>query len=368
MSAGNTLPSIADVAALAGVSTGTVSNVLNRPHVVAAPTRERVDAAIASLGFVRNESARVLGSGSSRALGFVAMDVGNPFFTDIARAVQDVAEASGLVVLLADSRESVEQERANVELFAQQRVRGVVITPAGDVTGALEMLARTGIPAVLVDPAAGGADHCSVATDDLTGGRLAVRHLLDLGHRRVAFVGGPARLHQVADRFRGAAEEVADTAGAVLQRWDTDHLTIAAGRRAGADLLAKPIADRPTGIFAANDLLALGILHELLAAGCAVPGDVAVIGYDDIDLAATGLLPLSTVRQPRAEMGRQAAGLLLEEIGGDPRHRHRQLLFTPEVIVRASTTGTPATATMAPGGVTVAGPPGASGPVAGAGR
>jgi LacI family transcriptional regulator len=332
------LPSIADVAALAGVSTGTVSNVLNRPQLVAVATRERVAAAITQLGFVRNESARVLGSGSSRAIGFVALDVGNPFFIDIARAAGDVVREVGSVVLLADSREDAEHEQANLALFAEQRVRGVLLSPVGAAKPATRLLHRVGIPAVLLDPPDQDAAACSVGTDDVDGGRQAVRHLLERGHRRLLFVGGPARLHQVRDRLAGARAEL--VRGASIRTVATSHLSLAAGLAVAPEVGAMVRGPKPpTAVVAANDLVALGLLHGLVAQGIGVPEQLAVVGYDDIDLAATAVVPLTSIRQPREAMGRRAAELLLDEIDAGPGHRHQQVRFRPELQVRASTGG-----------------------------
>jgi LacI family transcriptional regulator len=242
-------------------------------------------------------------------------------------------------VLLADSREDADHELSNLELFAQQRVRGVLLSPLGSAVAARRLLARVGVPVVLIDPADGDPEVCSVSTDDVDGGRQAVRHLLDRGHRRILFVGGPPTLHQVAARLAGARAEVGSVPDARIDVVPTPHLTMAAGQAAAVAVLAAARSQAATAVFAGNDLVALGVLHGLVAAGCAVPDDLAVVGYDDIELAATAVVPLTSVRQPRDEMGRQAAGLLLDEVDAGAGHVHRQLVFSPELQVRASTGG-----------------------------
>jgi LacI family transcriptional regulator len=331
--------SIKEVAVAAGVSVGTVSNVLNKPHLVAESTRDRVHAAIADLGFVRNESARQLRSGASRAVGLVVIDAGNPFFSDLARGVEDTVQEAGGVVLLGNSAGDAEREKRYLDLFEEQRVRGVLIAPTGDTVPALDSLRRRGIPVVFLDRFPERDDLSSVSVDDVAGGCLAARHLLELGHRRLAFVGGPSTLRQVRDRRQGAEETVRSVDDATLLVISTPALTTAAGRSAAEELVAMPDAQRPTAVFAANDLVALGILAGLTAQGLRVPEDMAIVGYDDIEFAAAAAVPLSSVRQPRAELGRCGAELLFEEIrlreAGLPRQR-RQVRFGCELVVRRS--------------------------------
>ena len=175
--------SIRDVALRAGVSNGTVSNVLNRPERVATPTRQRVEAAIAELGFVRNESARQLRAGRSRAIAYVVLDAGNPFFTDVARGVEHAAREAGLAVYLCNSDEDAGRERDYLELLHEQRVQGILITPVEQDNEYAAELLRSGTPVVLVDRGAQDAAQCSVAVDDVLGGELAVTHLIEAGPR-----------------------------------------------------------------------------------------------------------------------------------------------------------------------------------------
>jgi LacI family transcriptional regulator len=173
--------------------------------------------------------------------------------------------------------------------------------------------------------------------DDVLGGELAARHLIEQGHRRLAFIGGPSRVRQVADRLRGASEEIASVADAepllVLER---PALTIAAGQEAGEQLASLDAETRPKGVFCATDLLAIGVLQALGTAGRRVPEDTAIVGCDDIRFAAAAAVPLSTVRLPREALGAAVAQLLFEEIGSQDGHHHRHLVFRPEFVVRAS--------------------------------
>ena len=322
---------IKEVARHAGVSIGTVSNVLNRPDLVSTATRQRVQQAIAELGYVRNDSARQLRAGRSRQIAIVVLDVANPFFTDVVRGVESAAEDRGMMVVVCNSGESAGRERRHLDLLEEQRVRGVLITPVDDAEDSrLELLARRGTPVVLVDRGSGRRNRCSVAVDDVLGGRLAGDHLVDRGHRRIAFVGGPFSIRQVADRHTGFAAALGDAAELVVV--ETPNLTVASGRAAAGRLAGS--AGRPTAVFCANDLLALGVLQEMIRRGLRVPYDVAIVGYDDIEFAAAAAVPLSSVRQPRERLGRTAAQLLLEEIEDGDRHRHRHVQFLPELVVR----------------------------------
>jgi len=329
--------SIRDVARRAAVSVGTVSNVLNRPELVSAARRESVRRAITELGFVPNESARHLRRGHGRTIGLVVLDVANPFFTDVARGVEDAANAAGLVVILCNSNEDRAREAGYLDVLEEQRVQGVLLTPVDGGAARLARLRERGIPVVLLDQRAPRKEFCSVSVDDRLGGQLAVGHLIDAGHRRIAFVGGPRSLRQVTDRHAGAlaALRAADVPPTALVDVGTPSLNVAGGRDAVARILGMPTARRPTAVFCANDLLALGVLQELTRQRVAVPGRMAIVGYDDIEFASAAAVPLSSVRQPRDQLGRTAAELLVDEVRGAD-HQHRQVVFKPELVVRES--------------------------------
>jgi LacI family transcriptional regulator, galactose operon repressor len=327
---------IRDVAAAASVSVGTVSNVLNAPERVAPGTVARVHAAIEQLGFVRNDAARQLRAGRSRCVGLLVLDVGNPFFTDVARSAERHAAQSNLVVLLGTSDDDPQRERAYLETFDEQRVFGLLISPVGEDLDRVLALHGRGVPVVLVDRDGAGTPFASVAVDDIAGGRLAVGHLCDMGRRRIAYVGGPLTLRQVADRLTGARQAVEDHRGVTLEAIPTSEPSVLAGRAVGESLCTRPLDRRPDAVFCANDLLAIGMLQALTAGGMSVPRDVAVIGYDDIEFARSAAVPLSSIRQPSADIGVTAIDLLVaaaESPDAEPRH----VVFCPELVVRAST-------------------------------
>lgn len=331
--------SVKDVAAAASVSVGTVSNVLNRPDKVAPETVARVQAAIEELGFVRNDAARQLRAGRSRTIGLVVLDARNPFFTDVARGAEDRGAEAGLSVLLANSDEKQDRESTHLSLFEEQRVFGVLITPVAEDMPRLRQLRERGTPVVLVDRESNDPLFPSVSVDDVAGGQVAAEHLLSLGRRRLAFVGGPTSIRQVSDRLEGAQRAVAEVADATLEFIGTPALTVDEGRAAGRRILARDGDARPDAIFAANDLLALGLLQSLVMTGdVAVPGGIALIGYDDIDFSAAAVIPLSSVRQPAQLIGSTGVDLLLQIAdGADDLRAH--VVFQPELVVRASTAG-----------------------------
>ncbi|MFI7642115.1 LacI family DNA-binding transcriptional regulator [Nonomuraea sp. NPDC049400] len=331
------MSSIKEVARLAGVSVGTVSNVLNRPEMVAPDTRLRVRAAIARLGYVRNGSARQLRAGRSRTIGVVALDLANPFFIDVLRGVETAAHDAGLTVMVFNSNKDAEREAGLLETFEEQRPLGVLITPVND-PGEEERLSRLvsrGIPVVRFDSSAPHQHGCAVAVDDMLGGRLAGRHLLERGHRHIAFAGGPFTVRQVRQRHDGLAA-VLGRAGK-LTVIPLPDLTVATGRATGQEIAALPPADRPTAVFCANDLVAIGVLQEMTQRGLRVPDDLAILGYDDIDFAAAAAVPLSSIRQPREQLGHTAALMLLEEANEPDAHEHCQVIFQPDLVARAST-------------------------------
>jgi LacI family transcriptional regulator len=335
--------SIKEVAAHAGVSVGTVSNVLNRPEIVARATRDRVQSAIKTLGFVRNESARQLRAGRSRTIGLVVLDVANPFFTDVARGVEDEAAASGLAVILCNTDERLDKEQRYLEVLEEHRVQGILITPVADADRRLVPLQQRGTPVILVDSKSPSGSQCSVAVDDVLGGEAAMAHLIEVGHERICYVGGPPSLRQVTDRLEGAIRAIEHAGGTAkdLTVIETGALNVAAGQRAGAEIAGLPAGRRPTAAFCANDLVALGLLQEMTRRQIRVPDDLAIVGYDDIEFAAAAAVPLSSVRQPRQELGRMAAQLLLAEALGTGDHQHRQVIFRPELEIRQSSQATP---------------------------
>ena len=326
--------SLRDVAKAAKVSVGTVSNVLNRPEVVAPETLARVQGTIKDLGFVPNGFARHLRSGNSRTLGLIVPDVANPFFTEVARGVEDAASKRDYAVFLCNSDESATKEDRYINVLIEQQVRGVLITPTDVKSDRLDAMRDRGIAVALVDREIKGRKQCSVSVDDVHGGQLGIEYLTGLGHTDIAWVCGPDSIPQVADRGAGVAK-AAKFAGVKVETIRIPLHNTAQGEEAAKKILA--LKTTPTAIFCANDLLALGVMRTLRENKFKIPEQVSVLGYDDIEFAASAAVPLSSISQPAYQMGVTAADLLLNECEEADTHEHQQIRFQPQLVERAST-------------------------------
>lgn len=332
-------PSITDVARRAGVSVGTVSNVLNRPDQVTPATRDRVQAAIDELQFVRNASARQLRAGTIQTVGAIVLDIANPFFTEVARGVEDRLAAEDYTLMLSSSDEDPEREARYLRLFEEHGVQGVMVTPSAGSFDALLAVRDRGTDVVLLDATSPFDDISSVAVDDVRGAALAIEHLVSLGHRRIAFLNGPLSIRQCADRRAGVLQALL-TAGLdperVLVEVTIGSLNADAGEEGIARVLEEHPDDTPTAVFCVNDLAALGALRGLRARDVAVPQGMAVVGYDDVTFAAMLTVPLTSVRQPTHQLGWTAADLLLRQRAEGDRFQHQRVQFQPELVVRGS--------------------------------
>jgi len=331
--------SIRDVAQKAGVSLGTVSNVFNRPDAVAPSTLKKVQKAVADLGFVPNASARTLRAGKTRVLGLVVPDISNPFFTDLSKGVNDAVLAAGYVVILCNTDESSEKEDKYLDVLVAQNVQGVLITPARDSYSNLKAIADRGIGLTLVDRSAIGLEACSVGVDDAQGGALALQHLYELGHRDIMLLTGATNIPQVAEREKGIKAAIADMPASKRPHLTTVRVD-AMSTYGAQEVLEKYLKDKKldfTAIICGNDLVALGAILTLRAKGCDVPTDVSVIGYDDIDFAQSATVPLTSIAQPKYQLGFAAAELAIAECENPGKHTHQRIEFQPQLIVRGST-------------------------------
>jgi len=323
------------VAEMAGVSIGTVSNVLNQPERVGAATRERVESAMASLGFVPSRAAGQLRSRRSGLIGVVVPDVGNPFWASALRGVETVADTAGVSLVVGSTHQDPDRQRQLLRVLESQGVDGLVIAPI-DRANDWAVFERRRYGVVTVERPTPGSRGSWVSLDDVEGARLIVGHLLDLGHRRIALVNGPTRVSWCAQRRRGAVTAVTDRGldprGVILDVVVED-LTVEQGTAAVAPLLD---AHDASAVMCVNDMLALGALLAMQQRHLRVPEDVALAGYDDASFAPALNPPLTTVRQPSFAMGVAAAELLLREGGRRPGDH---VEFRPELVVRASTVG-----------------------------
>lgn len=287
-------------------------------------------------GFIRSAAARQLRGGESRMVGVVLLDIANPFFTEMVRGIEQVLTENGYVLMLCSSNESSEREQHYLRLLAEHRVDGLLITPAAQEVESITDLIGHDIPTVLLDRDRGQHDLCSVTVDDVRGGELAATHLVGLGHESIAFVNGPTKIRQCADRRDGVRRVLRRERRhrpIALHEIPVGALTVEHGKYAAAQFMRA--APRPTAVMCANDLLALGVLRALTENGITVPEDVSVVGYDDVTFASMLSPALTSVRQPKYELGAAAARLLLEEVLGVD-HDHQAIRFEPELVARAS--------------------------------
>lgn len=322
-----------DVALRAGVSSGTVSNVLNRPELVSREMVARVRQAISELGFIPNEAARQLRAGTSKTVAYLVPNVRDSYYTAVAKGADDQALSAGLGLTLANSDETFQRQSIYLDFFEQQRMHSVLITPIGDASEHLARLRSRGSAVVLVDRYQDG--FSSVSVDNVLGGRIAVEHLLELGRRRIAIVGSSSLGSHVADRYAGAARGALEAGvGATVELVDIAKLDVDSGIAVANSLLDRHPADRPDALFAVDDLVAIGIVLTLAAsAGVRVPEDLAIVGYGDIEFARSTPVSLSSIAHPARLMGRRATELALHQ-AADPGRSLSHLLLKPRLVVR----------------------------------
>jgi LacI family transcriptional regulator len=327
---------ISDVARHAGVSSMTVSRVINESARVSPETRRRVEDAIAELGYVPSRLARGLIRKRTGTLAVIVPDVANPFFTLIVRGAEDVARRSGYRVLLCDTRADLELEREVIEELIAHRVEGIVIAPVSDRSKPhLRRLASFGVPFVLVDRTVPGVDCDVVLGDSAAGARRLVEHLLGLGHRRIGLVIESDEVSTARDRHRGYLDAL--TAGGVPA--DAELVVRSTvdpeGGFAGMSRLLE-LVEPPTAVFTVNNLVAVGAIDAARAQGLEVPADLALVCFDDIDYA-TRLYPFLTVMmQPAETFGTLGTQLLLERLDGRASERSRLVVLPAEFVVRRS--------------------------------
>jgi LacI family transcriptional regulator len=330
---------VADVAARAGVSSGTVSNYFHNPARVADATAERIRGAIEELGYVPNDAARSLRRRETKTIGHLAFEVANPYSAEFVHAADREARALGYVALNVSSEGDPQLQTELLDIFARQRVDGVIMTPVGDAAGAAKRLTSQGIPVVFTDSVEGFAS--AVSFDDVAGGRLAGEHLVEIGHRRLAFVGDNPGINIIERRLHGLRGVVEKTPGASLTVIHLDERSISSGRSVGEKLAAMDPRQRPTGIVAVNDLVAVGILNAVYGT-VGVPEEMGIIGFDDIDFASGAVVPLTSVRRPVHALAERAVQMLHRAI----QHRDEPPVISVEMLesslaVRGSTVRSP---------------------------
>ena len=320
-----------DIARLAGVSQATVSNAINRPHLLAEHTRTQVLELMRRAGYVVNNPARALKSGVGQALGVVVLDVTNPFWGEVIQGVESVTGPQQTPLLIGSSNEHAPTERRILESFEAQRVRGILVAPTQANLPLLRRLQAQGTRIVLLDHDDPEESLPSLSLDHAAGAALAAQHLRAAGHLRVALVNGAHQIAWCASRSQGFHAAWGRPHAGGVHELQMQAMTLDQGLQAVPRLLA--LHPRVTAVFCANDMLALGVLKGLAQHGVAVPGDLSVVGYDDMVFAELLAPALTTVRQPARAIGRAAALLLSAPRGaGDGV----QALPAPALVARAS--------------------------------
>lgn len=324
-----------DVARKAAVSTAVVSYVMNGgPRAVSAATRARVQAAVDELGYRPNALARALKLRRTAVLGIVVPDSSNPYFAELARAVEDAAFAQGMTLILGNSAEDPARELAYISTFLNGRVDGILIISSSRSPEVLELLEASGLPVVFVDRAPADTRYSAIEVDNRGGGRLAMDHLLEHGHRKIAVMSGPSPQAEV--RLLGALSAIADRPDVELATTDPVPFTRRASHQAALDLLDR--IDRPSAIFTVADEQAIGVLRAAADLKIRVPEELAVVSFDGIPEAAFTVPGLSTVGQPFTRMAQEAVVLLTELVESD-RNPHREVL--PVELIRRGSCGCP---------------------------
>ena len=334
MSASNV--TIRDVARLASVSPMTVSRVINDSTLVSRDTRRRVEEAISELGYVPSRLARGLSAQRTGTLGVIVPDVANPFFTQIVRSAEEVARRAGYRVLLCDTRADLVIEREVIEEMIAHRVEGIVIAPVSDRSrDHLLRLDKFAVPYVLVDRTVPGIDADAVLGDSAEGAQRLVEHLLSLGHRRIGMIVESSDVSTARDR-RGGYEAALRAAGLPVDPGLVAEGTVdpQGGHEGMQRLLA--LDDPPTAVFTVNNLVALGAIEAVRAAGLEVPDDIALVCFDDIEYASRLYPFLTVMEQPAETFGTLSTQLLLERIERRAPERARVVVLPAEFVVRRS--------------------------------
>lgn len=331
---GGSSPRIGDVARAAGVSTATVSRVLSRPDLVSARTRDSVLAAVAATGYRVNQAARNLRRRRTGGIVVLVPHLSNPFFSLILDGIARVASGAGLNVLVADTQEPKGADRRIAFYLDDNRADGLIVL---DGSLPASVLSGRGRRPPLVFACEWMEGRPAVTIDNRQGAATAVGHLLALGHRRIGHVTGPPGNVLTVQRLAGVRAALAAAGLAADGRWFFEgDFTLSSGVAAARRFLA--LRDRPTAVFCASDAMACGFVSELDRAGVKVPRDVSVVGFDDIDIAAHFIPPLTTIHQPRAAIGEAAAGMLLGLMATEDGEGAAPGRVLPtELVVRAST-------------------------------
>ncbi len=328
------MSSIKDIATEAGVSTATVSHVINKTRFVSDAVRARVLKAIELHNYYPNANARTLASGRSRTFGLVVSDISNPFFPELVKSIEEEAFERGYDIILSNTNYDAERTSHYVRRFIERNVRGVILLTSEMDKSLLDELARCEVPVVFLDLGEAGLHASKLRIEYDEGIAEAVRHLVDFGHRDIAFIGGTAHLRSAKCRLEAFRETMRRICPNQPERIYQGDFKTEGGRVAASEMLSEK--KMPSAVIAANDLMALGAIQEFRAAGLNVPRDISIVGFDDIAFALLTEPALTTVSLPRQEIGKRAVEALMETIN-TPTQNGVEILISTQLVIRQST-------------------------------
>jgi LacI family transcriptional regulator len=326
---------IRDVAKRAGVAPATVSRCINNSGYCSPETRARVEATIADLGFVPNRLAGGLRSKRTHTLALILPDITNPFFTTIARGVEDVASGRGYTVIFCNTDESVSKEKMYVQVLLEKRVDGILLIPALNGLDSADLFRKQSIPSVVLDRRLPELMTDVVRCDSEGGAYQLTQLLLSLGHREITILDGPKNVPTSEDRlagYRRALSEAGIPINSIREYYG------AFNEESGFEMTHKALAEahKPTALFAANNFIAFGALKALRELGLDVPEDIAVVGFDDLPSALVTFPFLTVAVQPAYEMGRRAIEILLKKLDEGPSDQYQEVVLPAEIVIRQS--------------------------------
>lgn len=327
-------PTIRDVAELAGVHPSTVSRVINDDSRISEKTKNKVLSIIKKLGYTPNAIARGLKTKRTYTLGMLIPDITNPFFAEIARGVEDAANANGFNIILCNTDDKLKKERIYLEILKGKRVDGLILGTAHIKDKSILELEKKKFPYILVSRNIEKLNKNCIIVDDVAGGIMVTEYLIKLGHRRIAHITGPLKTRSALNRLKGYK--------LTLKKYEIEYRDELVGEgdfriKGGYQVMKRflKLAEPPTAIFAANDLLALGAMQAVQKKKYHIPEDFCIIGFDDIRLASFVYPPLTTIRQPMLEMGALAVKMLLKIIE-EGEFNQRKIVLKPKLIIRES--------------------------------
>lgn len=329
---------IRDVAAAAGFSVNTVSRALNDKPDVSPATKSRVLEAAHRLGYRPNKLARGLRSNKTQTIGVIVADIANPFFGAVVKGVEQAARERNWSLILGNADENYEREKEAIQVMLAEQVDGLLITPCQKERKTIENLKCTGLPFVLLGRRFDDLATDYVVPDEVQGGFLATKHLLEMGHTRIAMINAPLYISSAQKRLEGYKKALNQYGVKVDESLITSQaLTVEEGYRVAKSILRS--SHRPTAVFAYSDFVAFGVMKAIREAGLRIPEDIAVVGFDDVEFSSCLEVPLTTIESPKERMGREATKVLLEKIENKTHDSRREIKLEVKLIVRQSTRG-----------------------------